>query len=177
MSKSKFNFSYFLLGLIFIFTAVLTFRDPASNLIALAILFGCAAIFKGLFEIFFRRKFKEYTGIKNIGLLILGIVDVILGIFLLFNLNIGIITLPFIFSIWFIFDSIMGLFLSDTARLVGTAYYWFYVVMCILGIIVGFMLLFNPINAALTLAFLVGFYFMMAGINYLVVAFTGKSLD
>ncbi|MEM5199565.1 DUF308 domain-containing protein, partial [Enterococcus faecium] len=41
----------------------------------------------------------------------------------------------------------------------------------VLGIILGVMLLFNPLSSALTLSFLVGFYFMMFGISNIVYAF------
>ena len=43
--------------------------------------------------------------------------------------------------------------------------------MNILGVILGVILLFNPVSSALTLAFLVGTYFMVSGISYLAAAF------
>ncbi|HFQ4031618.1 TPA: DUF308 domain-containing protein, partial [Enterococcus faecium] len=38
-------------------------------------------------------------------------------------------------------------------------------------ILLGIFLLFNPISSALTLSFLVGFYFMLFGITHIVYAF------
>ncbi|RAX28978.1 UNVERIFIED_CONTAM: hypothetical protein DQE83_29000, partial [Escherichia coli] len=40
-----------------------------------------------------------------------------------------------------------------------------------LGVVLGCILLFNPISSALTLSFLVGFYFMLFGIKHIVYAF------
>lgn len=86
-------------------------------------------------------------------------------------MNASVLALPFVFAIWFIVDSIFGLFNLDLARQHSNGYFWFSLIIDILGIIVGFMLLFNPISSALTLSFLVGFYFMMWGITQIVYAF------
>ncbi|HAP9234537.1 TPA: hypothetical protein IWI47_001253, partial [Enterococcus faecium] len=57
------------------------------------------------------------------------------------------------------------------ARGVSEGYYWFTIIVNILGILLGIFLLFNPISSALTLSFLVGFYFMLFGITHIVYAF------
>lgn len=166
----KFNIGYFILGLLFIFIGFMSFRDPASNLIALVIFFGVMAIIKGVFEIFVRRPMENMTG-KGTYVLVLGIIDILLGIFLLFNMTASVLALPIVFAIWFIIDSIGELMIAGAFKAFSTGYYWFKIIINILGIIIGIVLLFNPISAALTLAFLVGFYFMMTGITYLVAAF------
>nr|WP_265458635.1 DUF308 domain-containing protein [Enterococcus sp. HY326] len=167
----KFNLGYFILGLLFIFISIISFRDPASNLVALVIFFAVMAILKGIFEIAIRRPLQNTTGGKGTFVLVMGIIDIILGIFLLFNMSAGVLALPIIFAIWFIIDSIGELMISSAFKEVSTGYYWFMVIVNILGIILGFILLFNPLSAALTLAFLVGIYFMITGITYLVAAF------
>ncbi len=103
--------------------------------------------------------------------MILGIFDLLIGVFLLFNTNAGLLALPYIFAIWFIVDSIMGLVGADIYKVNGSSYYWFILIVNIIGIIVGIMLLFNPIVSAFTLAFLVGFYLMMIGISLIAYAF------
>ena len=110
-------------------------------------------------------------GYKAYAPIILGIIDILIGVYLLFNLNIGVAVLPFVFAIWFLFDSIFGLFTLDFAKRVSTGYFWFTLIVDVLGIILGVMLLFNPLSSALTLSFLVGFYFMMFGISNIVYAF------
>ncbi|MZM07541.1 hypothetical protein GT958_09365, partial [Bifidobacterium pseudocatenulatum] len=76
-----------------------------------------------------------------------------------------------VFAVWFIADSVFALLAADLAKGVSNGYYWFTVIVNILGIILGIMLLFNPISSALTLSFLVGFYFMLFGITHIVYAF------
>ncbi|MDR0920821.1 MAG: DUF308 domain-containing protein [Lactobacillales bacterium] len=169
--ERKFNWAYFILGLLFIFVALMAFQDPASDLVAVVLFFSVLAILKGIFELFVRSKVKEYTGAKSTSLIILGILDLVFGIFLLFNMQAGLVALPYIFAVWFIIDSIWELFISGSFKEISKGYYWFMIVINILGIIIGLCLLFNPLTSALTLAFLVGCYFMVSGICYLIAAF------
>ena len=147
------------LGILFVLTALISFQNPAGNLIAIVMVFAIFAII------------KELLGYKAYAPIILGIIDILIGVYLLFNLNIGVAVLPFVFAIWFLFDSIFGLFTLDFAKRVSTGYFWFTLIVDVLGIILGVMLLFNPLSSALTLSFLVGFYFMMFGISNIVYAF------
>ncbi len=170
-TKRGFDWGSLILGILFVITALFSFNDPVGNLVAIVVVFAVFSILKGVYELFMRRSLKELTGYKATMPIILGIIDILIGVFLLFNMKAGILALPFIFAIWFIIDSIFGLFGLDVARAHSTGYYWFSLIINILGIIVGIMLLFHPLSSALTLSFLVGFYFMMFGISAIVYAF------
>lgn len=169
--KTNFSWPYLLMGILFILVSLLSFRDPQSSLLAIVYIFALSAILKGIFELFFRRKVHEFTGYKSTMLIITGIFDLLVGIFFLFNISAGFIALPFVFAIWFIVDSVVALSTASIYRAESTGYYWFHIVINVIGIILGFMLLFNPLTSALTLAFLVGFYFMMIGISLIAYAF------
>lgn len=169
--KIGFSLEYFLIGLLFVIASLVSFNNPDSSLKAVVYVFAIAAVLKGIFELFFRRKLHEFTNQKSTLLMILGIFDLLIGVFLLFNTNAGLLALPYIFAIWFIVDSIMGLVGADIYKVNGSSYYWFILIVNIIGIIVGIMLLFNPIVSAFTLAFLVGFYLMMIGISLIAYAF------
>jgi uncharacterized membrane protein HdeD (DUF308 family) len=170
-SKRGIDWSSLILGILFVLTALVSFQDPAGNLIAIVMVFAIFAIIKGVFEIFVRNRWKELTGYKAYAPLVLGVIDIIIGLYFLFNLGIGVAALPFIFAIWFILDSLFGLFALDLARSVSTGYFWFTAIINVLGIILGIALLFHPLTSALTLSFLVGFYFMLYGITHIVYAF------
>ena len=167
----KFQISYFILGVLFILMALLAFRDPAGDLIALVIFFGMIALIKGFFELFYRKKMEEFTGSSKNWVIFMGIVDLLFGLILLFNIPLGLIALPFVFSFWFILDSIGALMIAPKFQKVSNGYYYFMLAISIIGILVGLLLLVNPLSAALTLAFLVGFYFMMIGISFITAAF------
>lgn len=171
MTKRGFDWASFILGILFVLVSLFAFQDPVGDLQAIVIVFGLFALIKGIFELFLRSKLREYTGIQIKMPIVLGIFDIIIGLILLFNVNAGVIALPFVFAIWFIVDSIMGLFTSGNLKNTSNGQFWFAIFINILGIIVGFILLANPISAALTLSFLVGFYFMLFGIMEIVYAF------
>lgn len=170
-SKRGIDWGSLILGILFVLTSLISFQDPAGNLVAIVMVFAVFAIIKGVFEIFVRNRMKELTGFKAYAPVVLGIIDIIIGVYFLFNLNIGVAALPFIFAIWFIVDSVFGLFTLDMAKSIGTGYFWFTVIVDVLGIVLGIVLLFNPLSSALTLSFLVGFYFMLFGITHIVYAF------
>ena len=176
-STKKFDLGSFLLGILFIFASLIAFADPSSNLVAVATTLGFMAIVKGFLEIFMRNNISVYTGNKSTGLLVLGIIDILVGVYLLFNLQATVLALPYVFAIWFIVDAILMLINADYAKLISQEYYYFTILMNILKIFLGVALLFNPLASALTISFLVGFYFMLAGMLYITNAFaTNKML-
>jgi len=170
-SRQGTDWGSLILGILFVLTALVSFQNPAGNLIAIVVVFAIFAIIKGVFEIFVRNRMKELTGYKAYAPLIVGVIDIIVGVYFLFNLSIGVAALPFVFAIWFILDSLFGLFTLDLARSVSTGYFWFTAIINVLGVILGILLFFNPLSSALTLSFLVGFYFMLYGITHIVYAF------
>lgn len=171
MAEKRVDWSSLLLGILFIIVSLLSFRDPVGDLVAIAFVFGVFAIVKGIFELLLRNKVKKFTGIQLRYPIVIGIIDIIIGVFILFNIQASVMALPFVFAIWFLVDSLYGLMSAGTAKVVSNGYYWFIIFINIIGIIVGIMLFMNPITAALTLSFLVGFYFMMFGILEIVYAF------
>lgn len=171
IERKGFDFGHFLLGLLLLITGIIAFRNPLNSLVAIVAVFAVSAIIEGIIQLVFRRRLREYAGHKSTSLIVLGVLDILIGVFLLFNMSAGLVALPYIFAIWFIVDSIGELIIADAFKTVNNSYYWFKIVLNVLGIILGFMLLFNPITSALTLAFLVGFYFVISGIDFIVTSF------
>lgn len=170
--KNRFDWSSLILGVLFLIISLMAFKNPGSSLVAIVIYFAITAIINGITSIFIRNQVKQVTGFKATALLILGILEVVLGIVLMFNLHVGIMALAYVFAMWFVIDSVRNLFMLSEARLISTAYYWFSMIVNIIGIFIGFSLFFDPIVSMLTLSFLVGFYLMLMGIFYVVRAFT-----
>lgn len=171
-SKNNFNWLSFILGVLLIFGSIISLQDPTGNLVSITIFIGLLGIIKGGVVLIFHSKMKKILNKSIIPLILIGVFDIIIGIILLSNISYGVIALPFLFAIWFIVDSVTSLFSLNIAKEVSTAYYWFSLVVNILGIILGVMLFFDPITSALTLSFIVGFYLMMIGISLVVHAFT-----
>ncbi|MDR2277840.1 MAG: DUF308 domain-containing protein, partial [Vagococcus sp.] len=87
------------------------------------------------------------------------------------NMTSSIVALPFVFSIWFIIESVGELLLASIYRDISKSYFWLMIISSALSIILGFILLSEPLIAALSISWLVGTYFLIAGILYIVRSF------
>lgn len=170
-TKSNFSLGNLILGILFIIVSIISFKNPSANLTSLAIIFGIVTIIDGIYKLYLKVKIKELLGYKSIALIITAILSIIIGILLLTNLYTTILALPFIFSIWFTIRSINGLIFSDLSRPIGTLFFILTIVINILGIIVGIILIKNPMIAAFSLSYLIGSYFMIIGIFNIIQAF------
>ncbi|WP_314060875.1 DUF308 domain-containing protein [uncultured Vagococcus sp.] len=166
----KFNIGRCLLGALFLWVSVLAFQNPGSDLIGLVLFFSLSAIIKGGLELVERKKMVAVEGRHANQMVVIGIIDLLVGVFFLFHIALGVMISPFIFAIWFISDSVFSLMSLGLMKQRGGRY-WFSLVAGVIGIILGVMLFFNPIVSAITLAFLIAFYFLLTGINYLINAF------
>lgn len=166
-----------LLGVFAIIAGIVSFSNPITVLSATVIVIGIFAICQGLVNIFAFFQLKKLSGMSIGASIVLGILEIILGCLFLFGVNQGIVLLSVIFPIWFIVSCIFTLSHLDRVKIASSGLYWFTLIVNILGIIVGISLLFDPIASAATLAWLVGFYLIMIGIQYLVLAFTNISFD
>ncbi|QQO08984.1 HdeD family acid-resistance protein [Breznakiella homolactica] len=163
--KRSFHWGYLILGILLIITAFIAFRNPVSDILAITVVFGIMAVASGIWMIVYSN--------KQAGNIVIGILDIIIGIILLFNIGAGVLAIPYVFAIWFILDSVFRLVNIKYAKLIGKGYFWFSLIVNILCILAGIALLFNPIASILTISFLLGFYFVLAGIGYIVYAFNG----
>lgn len=163
-TKKGFGWGYLIVGILFTLCSFVAFWDPTTNLEALTILFAVLAIINGIWMI----ARPSLSGLR----IVVGVIEIIVGIFMMFNIGWAMLALPYIFAIWFIIDSLFRLFTIGSTRALGTGYFVFSLIINILCVIVGIMLLFRPITAAITLSFLVGFYLMVAGIQCIVMAFS-----
>lgn len=166
-----FQWGPFILGVLSLILAFLAFNNPAVSIISVAILFGIGAILKGVFELFFRRRVRQFSGYSSGWLILLGVIDILIGVFFLFNLSAGVLALPVIFAFWVIFDSIGTLVIASAIRQHSNTQFWFTLIIGIIGLIIGFLLLFNPLSSYVAIASLVGLFFMIQGILNIVYAF------
>lgn len=165
--KSGFRWGFLMVGILFVIVSVLSFVNPLGSLEAIAVAFAIAAVLNGLWLI-----------VSNMGSalrIIMGVVNILVGVFIFANIFWSITALPYVFAVWFIADSLLRLFSAGTARLYGTAYFVFNLVFSILGIIIGVLLLFDPVTAVLAISFLVGFYLLLAGADCILIAFSGRN--
>ncbi len=168
--EKKFDWSSFIIGILM--TGVALFiKIPMTNLAAIVIVFAFSAIVKGIIQLIGHSQLKHFTYYQSKRLVFLGVINIIIGIFLLFNMTSSIVALPFVFSIWFIIESVGELLLASIYRDISKSYFWLMIISSALSIILGFILLSEPLIAALRISWLVGTYFLIAGILYIVRSF------
>ncbi len=166
-SRKHFGWGYLILGILLVITSLIAFRDPFSDILALAVLFGIMAILSGSWL------FVNNDGGHTVLRIIAGVLDILIGIALLINPWAGALAMPVLFAVWFIVSSMYGITrLVRVKQNYGTGHFWFALVINILCVIAGVLLLFHPFVSLLTISFLAGFYFMMAGFEAIVYAFS-----
>lgn len=135
------------------------------------IYFGIIAIVKGVGGVLIYKKIKDFTRL-NIKLFFwISIIDIILGLILVFNVESAVLIIPYVFSIWFIIDSINDISFGRYLRFVPGGLYHLNIIINIITLILGIMMLYNPLRASFTVVFLIGMYLTISGVKYIAYAF------
>ena len=133
--------------------------------------YGIAAIITGVSDIILYVQAERYTGFGPVISLISGILSVMSGIMLLVYPGAGAIVLTLLFQIWFIAHCISRLAHLHHIRLIaGNGMYTFTLVINIIGLILGFMMLFSPMFTLTTLRYFVSGYLIFLGIDSILLA-------
>ena len=149
-----FDWGSFIAGILFVIASFLLLRYPGRGLQAFVFVFGILSILQGLIWISAYVKFHNIFDLSWVTI-ISAIIDIVIGVLFLCSREIGGLTLAILFAIWFLADSIIGIIFSWHLREYSTGY---------------FVLLFNPMLAAITLVYLVAFWLMVFGINEIFVS-------
>lgn len=168
---NTFDFGQLILGILYAIAAFIALRNPAASLVSLVVIGGVVALVRGISTIILRNKAKDKTN-QGFGILIfIGVVYIIIGLLILTNIATSLAILPFVFGAWFIIDGINDLFLSASHKALSGGMKAFSIIASIIFIVLGFLVIANPLSAYFTLTFLVGFYFLIAAIRNIVGAF------
>lgn len=170
----EFDWSEFMTGVIFLITAYFLFKRPSAVLSGFVVVIAIAAIIRGITKLSAYRHLREETGMRATLMLVNAIIDIILGLLFMFNIPVGIISISYVFAAWFLIDAIVGLLNVSHLKQFNMGLYVLSIILDILGIIVGLLLLMNPVIAAVSLTTLIGFYFVIFGINEIIIAFARR---
>lgn len=170
-NEESFNWGSLILGILYVLIAIFALRNPTASLLTVVFMFGFGAILKGIYEIIIHRRLQNMTNNMSNGLIVLGVIDIILGLLISFNVLGGIIALPYIFAVWFIVDAIGSLATAGHLKELSTSRYWMTIILGVLGIIIGIGLFMNPVTAYVVISMLVGLFFLINGIGHIIQAF------
>jgi uncharacterized membrane protein HdeD (DUF308 family) len=152
-----------LVGVFFLFVSIVVYSRPAGSLLALSLLFSLSFLFGGLSEIIFSIANKDQ--LDNWGWsLAFGIITLIVGLLLLINPALSITALAFYVGFVILFRSISTIGFAMDIKKYGSKNWGGLLIIGIMGTIISFILIWNPLFAGMSVVILVALSFMFAGL-------------
>ncbi|ABJ69757.1 HdeD family acid-resistance protein [Lacticaseibacillus paracasei] len=178
LNRKSFGFDWgqFITGILFLIAAFVVMRYPLATLKTVTFIFAIVAIIRGIAILAGYSTLRQLTGKLAWVSLLMGIFDLVIGVIFLVNSNFGVATITMMFAIWFLVDSVGSLFNVGHLRIAGTGWFVLYLVLDILAVIVSLMLFMQPVVAAITLVTLLSMFFVLFGIECIVLAFARRNI-
>ncbi|WP_283621303.1 HdeD family acid-resistance protein [Limosilactobacillus avium] len=169
--QKRFDWFSLVLGILFVIAGFASFMHPDKTLHFLSILVGIAFIFRGIYELWFRKFINATLNERSGWIVFAAILDIILGVIVLVYPNWGILYLAILFAIWFIIDAIMQIKAAGFFKTFHRGYATLLVILGGVSVVLGVILLFSPILSALTIVWLVSTLLLVFGIMQIIQAF------
>jgi uncharacterized membrane protein HdeD (DUF308 family) len=164
-----------ILGILFIGVGILVLKTPLESYLTLSIVFSVTVFISGISEIIYsvsNRKEMDNWGWILVG----GIIDLLLGIWLISSPLLSIAVLPYVVSFFLIFRSMIAMGLAFDARgFTDSGWGWLFA-LGMLGLLFSFILLWNPLVAGLSIVIWTGCAFITIGVFRIVLAFKLRHL-
>lgn len=169
MKRSTLGWIEIILGILLIGLGIYTLMNPDTALTAIVIVYAIAAIVTGIADFVIYYRLERRGGFGSAMMIVSGILNVLVGILLLFNIGAGAWTLSILFPVWFIIHCIARLANLDFIRTYSSTFaYWVSLIANVLGIIFGVLILFNPFAGAVALIYFVAAYLLVEGFSSIV---------
>ena len=150
-----------IVGVLLIVLGIWTLTTPLESYLMLSIVFAVGFFLSGVFEMIFALTNKH----KSWGWsLALGILSIVIGLLLIMNPAISMVTLPFYVGFMLLFHSILGISSAYEMRRYGIMDWGWLMLVAVLGMIFSFIMLWNPIFAGLNIVVWTGIAFLVTGI-------------
>lgn len=164
-----------LVGIIFIALGIYVFTVPVATYLTLAIFFSVSFLVSGLFETFFAA--TNHKSLNGWGwYLVSGILHLVIGVYLTTHPEISIAVLPYVVGFTVLFRSFLSLGLAFEMKSSGVLNWGNVAIASVLGILLSFLLIANPIFSGLSLVILTALSFVFSGIASVVIAFNLRKI-
>ena len=169
--RSGFGWLELIIGIVLIALGVLAFAKPDLALTGLVFAYGISAVIMGVADIILFIQVERYTGFGPMLSLISGVLSVMTGLMLVVYPGTGVLVLTVLFPIWFIAPGISRLAHLGHIRFVaGKGIYYFTLIINLMGLVLGILMLFNPLFTLTTIRYLASAYLILLGIDSVVMA-------
>jgi uncharacterized membrane protein HdeD (DUF308 family) len=167
-SNTQHWWMFLLRGLLFIILGIYMIGSPLRSYMALSFLFGIIILLAGVTELLYAYT-NRHTG-GWVWRLLLGIIDLVLGIILVTDISASMSVLPFVLGIWFLFK---GFSLLGFAGILQRPFW--VITGGVLMILFAMLVIVNPAIGAMTIVLWTAFAFIIAGIFNSLLAFRLKA--
>ena len=162
--NGKLKWSSLIMGTLLLIVAVIIFSYPVKNFYTLTWLIGLFILINGVIQLLFRRVARALAGSGSGLIVVIGIIDIIFGLLVIFNVGASSTFFIFMFAAWFIVSSIIGLMtISKQSRLKGLS-----IIVNVLGLLLGIILLFNPMMGMILVSTMIAITFAILGVTYVI---------
>ena len=162
--NGKLKWSSLIMGTLLLIVAVIIFSYPVKNFYTLTWLIGLFILINGVIQLLFRRAARALAGSGSGLIVVIGIIDIIFGLLVIFNVGASSTFFIFMFAAWFIVSSIIGLMtISKQNRLKGLS-----IIVNVLGLLLGIILLFNPMMGMILVSTMIAITFAILGVTYVI---------
>lgn len=152
-------------GSLMIILGIWMLFTPAAAIMTVTLFISLGMLIFGIAEIYMFR--SKHYGNHSGWVLTSGILSTLLGIWLLFfpNGQAGmLVVLPFLFAFWVMSAGVARISGAFSLKELGSDAWGWVLALGIIGMLLGLLLMFNPIISILTIAALIGFAFIWNGI-------------
>lgn len=170
MIRSKNWWLISLKGLIFIFLGIYIFKFPVGGMLGLIVYGGISLFISGVigcaFAISYRKTNPGWAWQMGEGLL-----DIILAAVLLLNIGLTAVTLPFVFAFYAMLTGIFWIIQSHFFKRNGYRFWPVAFIAGLFSLLIGMLIFYHPVLAALTVVGIIGIMFMVHGFFLLLFSF------
>ena len=168
--RSRYGWLELIEGILLILLGIYTLFNPGDMIRGITFIYGILAVITGISDIVFYAKTERYIGFGPTIALVSGILSILAGLMLLMYPNAGELIMTLLLPIWFISHSVSRLTHLPLVRLAGSFFYYFTMIVNIMGIILGYLMIIWPAIALFSAGFIIGFYLILLGIDSVVIA-------
>jgi uncharacterized membrane protein HdeD (DUF308 family) len=159
---------FLLQGIILLALGIYMVAAPISGFATLGFLFGLAILLTGIFELL--RVVRDRNQYSRGWHLVLGVVDIILGIILVSHVNTSSDILRIIIGLYFLFR---GISLMSFSRMTGRS--WTLTAGGVIIVLIGLAIIFEPIFGAVAIDMIIAIAFITTALFDLVLAYRLKA--
>lgn len=168
--KTKVSIWSLIIGIIFVVLGLGVLTVPLETLIGMGIYLGAAFFVGGILRL------VEFFSVRSsVGLLILGLLDLGIGILFLSDIGSAVATLPLMLGFWVLFSGITRVAFSFQLKDLNVSGWGWSMAFGIIGILLAFLIFYYPVVGAVSLVIFLSATMVVYGLTDVLDYFMNKS--